>query len=63
MTNRLNLTPVAIRDAVALINTILEKKQSPDHKLVPTAVFTKPEVGTVGLTETEARERFQCKNL
>ena len=62
VTNRLNLTPVAIRDAVALINTIFgEKKQSPDHKLVPTAVFTKPEVGTVGLTETEARENFNVK--
>ena len=62
VTNRLNLTPVAIRDAVALINTIFgEKKQSPDHKLVPTAVFTKPEVGTVGLTEKEARENFNVK--
>ncbi len=62
VTNRLNLTPVAIRDAAALIDTLFgEKKRSPDHKLVPTAVFTKPEVGTVGLTEKEARENFTVK--
>ena len=45
VTDRLNLTPVAIRDAKALISTLFEnKKQSPDHELVPTAIFTKPEV-------------------
>ncbi len=60
VTNRLNLTPVAIRDAIALIETLFGKKnQSPDHQLVPTAIFTKPEVGTVGLTEKEAREKFE----
>ena len=62
VTDRLNLTPVAIRDAKALISTLFEnKKQSPDHELVPTAIFTKPEVGTVGLTEKEARNNFDVK--
>ena len=62
VTDRLNLTPVAIRDAKALISTLFEnKKQSPDHELVPTAIFTKPEVGTVGLTEKEARNNFEVK--
>ena len=62
VTDRLNLTPVAIRDAKALINTLFgNKKQSPDHELVPTAIFTKPEVGTVGLTEKEARNNFDVK--
>ena len=62
VTDRLNLTPVAIRDAKALISTLFgNKKQSPDHELVPTAIFTKPEVGTVGLTEKEARNNFEVK--
>ena len=62
VTDRLNLTPVAIRDAIALISTIFEhEKKSPDHELVPTAIFTKPEVGTVGLTEKEARNNFDVK--
>ncbi len=55
VTNRLNLTPVAIRDAVAFIETAVKNKPtSPDHSCVPTAVFTRPEVGSVGLTEEEA---------
>ena len=55
VTDRLNLTPVAIRDAAAFVDTVFRnKKTSPDHNLVPTAVFTRPEVGTVGLTEEEA---------
>ena len=62
VTDRLNLTPVAIRDAIAIIETLFGiKKKSPDHKLVPTAIFTKPEVGTIGLSEKEARENYDVK--
>ena len=55
VTDRLNLTPVAIRDASAFVETVVNKiPSSPDHDLVPTAIFTRPEVGTVGLTEEQA---------
>ena len=55
VTNRLNLTPVAIRDAISFVETAIKNNPSfPDHKLVATAVFTRPEIGTVGLTEEEA---------
>ena len=55
VTDRLNLTPVAIRDGIAFVNTVFKKNpKKPDHDLVPKAVFTQPEVGTVGITEEEA---------
>ena len=55
VTDRLNLTPVAIRDGIAFVNTVFKKfPTKPDHDLVPKAVFSQPEVGTVGLTEDEA---------
>ena len=58
VTNRLNLTPVAIRDGIAFVNTVFNNKPTvPDHHLVPKAVFTKPEVGTVGLSEREVEEK------
>lgn len=56
VTDRLNLTPVAIREAEAFVRTVFEGTPvRPDHEVVPTAVFTQPEVGTVGLSEYEAR--------
>ena len=62
ITDRVNLTPVAIRDAVAFIETVFRnKKTSPDHSLIPTAIFTRPEVGTVGLTEVEAAAAHKIK--
>ena len=55
VTDRLQLTPVAIHDAMCFVRTVFEGKPTPvDHKLVPTAVFSRPEIGTVGLTEAEA---------
>lgn len=64
ITNRLNLTPVAIRDAAAFIKTVFEgEKTASDHHLVPTAVFTRPEVGTVGFTEEEAKESHNIKTF
>ena len=62
VTNRLNLTPVAIRDAISFVETVIKNNpSSPDHNLVATAVFTRPEIGTVGLTEEEALKRYSIK--
>ena len=60
VTNRLNLTPVAIRDGVAFIETVFKGNPTvADHVNVPTAVFSRPEIGTIGMTEQLARE--SCK--
>jgi glutathione reductase (NADPH) len=58
VTNRVNLTPVAIREGMAFSRTVFEGIPTPvDHDLIPSAVFTQPELGTVGLTEEAAREQ------
>ena len=58
VTDRIALTPVAIREGHAFADTVFGNKPTAvDHTNVPTAVFSEPEVGVVGLTETEARER------
>jgi glutathione reductase (NADPH) len=57
VTNRINLTPVAIREGHAFADTVFgNKPTAADHADVPTAVFSEPEVGSVGLTEAQARE-------
>ncbi|WP_029002327.1 glutathione-disulfide reductase [Azorhizobium doebereinerae] len=57
VTNRINLTPVAIREGHAFADTVFGGKPwRVDHHLVATAVFTEPEVGTVGLSEEAARK-------
>jgi glutathione reductase (NADPH) len=57
VTGRINLTPVAIREAVAFVDTVFhDRPHAFDHDCVPTAVFSQPPVGTVGLTESEARK-------
>ena len=54
-TDRVNLTPVAIREGMAFVETVFKGNPTPvDHALIPSAVFTQPELGTVGLTESEA---------
>ena len=59
VTNRVNLTPVAIREGHAFADTVFAGKPTPvDHTNVPTAVFSEPEIGVIGLTETQARERL-----
>jgi glutathione reductase (NADPH) len=59
VTNRVNLTPVAIREGHAFADTLYGNTPTPvDHANVPTAVFSEPEVGVIGLTETQARERL-----
>ncbi len=59
VTHRINLTPVAIREGHAFADTVFGKRAvQVDHSTIPTAVFSQPEVGTVGLTEAEARAQF-----
>ncbi len=59
VTHRVNLTPVAIRDGHAFADTVYGGKPTPvDHDNVPTAVFSQPELGVIGLTEAQARERL-----
>jgi glutathione reductase (NADPH) len=56
VTNRFNLTPVAIRDGHAFADTVYNKRPTPvDHAAVPSAVFGRPPIGSVGLTEEDAR--------
>ncbi len=57
VTNRINLTPVAIREAVAFHETVYrDNPQRFDHEHVASAVFSQPPVGVVGLSEYEARQ-------
>src|SRR6476661_2575478 len=59
VTNRVNLTPVAIREGHAFADTVFGGRPTVvDHLNVPTAVFSEPEVGVIGFTEAAARERF-----
>jgi glutathione reductase (NADPH) len=59
VTHRVNLTPVAIREGHAFADTVYGGKLTPvDHTNVPTAVFSEPEIGVIGLTETQARQRL-----
>jgi glutathione reductase (NADPH) len=59
VTHRHNLTPVAIREGHAFADTVFGKHPvQVDHSNIPTAVFSQPEVGVVGLTETEACAQF-----
>ncbi|HKD68622.1 MAG TPA: glutathione-disulfide reductase [Candidatus Binataceae bacterium] len=58
-TNRAMLTPVAIAEGQAMAETVFNHKPTAvDYALVPTAVFSQPSLGTVGLTEAEARRRL-----
>ena len=58
VTNRANLTPVAIREGHAFADTVFGNKPwTVDHSLIATAVFSQPELGTVGLTQEEALQR------
>jgi glutathione reductase (NADPH) len=55
VTDRVNLTPVAIREGMAFVETVFKgNPTAPDHELIPTAIFTQPEMGTVGLSEEDA---------
>ena len=56
VTNRVQLTPVAIREGMAFVETVFNGNPTkPDHELIPSAIFTQPEMGTIGLSEEDAR--------
>lgn len=63
-TDRINLTPVAVHEGRCLAETLFnDNPQDADHRDVPTAVFTQPEIGVVGLSEEEARTHCAHVNI
>ena len=57
VTDRVQLTPVAIREGMAFVETVFKGNPTKtDYDLIPSAVFTQPELGTIGLTEEQARD-------
>jgi glutathione reductase (NADPH) len=59
VTNRVQLTPVAIHEAMCFVETEFRGKPvAPDHDLIATAVFSQPEIGTVGLTEEDSVKTY-----
>ncbi|CAL5206952.1 unnamed protein product [Lathyrus oleraceus] len=58
-TNRVNLTPVALMEGVALAKTLFQNEPTkPDYRAIPSAVFSQPPIGGVGLTEEQAAEQY-----
>jgi glutathione reductase (NADPH) len=63
-TDRMQLTPVAIAEGQAVAETLFHANPTtPDYANVPTAVFSQPNIGTVGLTEAAARERYRAVDI
>ena len=59
VTDRINLTPVAIREGQAFAETVFYDKPTKfDHEMVASAVFSQPPIGSVGLTEGDARKQY-----
>jgi len=59
VTNRVQLTPVAIHEAMCFIETTFkDNPTAPDHEMIATAVFSRPEIGTVGMSEDDAAARI-----
>jgi len=59
VTDRINLTPVALMEGGALAKTLFQNEPTkPDYRAVPCAVFSQPPIGTVGLTEEQAIEQY-----
>ncbi|MBV4398073.1 glutathione-disulfide reductase [Advenella alkanexedens] len=59
VTDRIQLTPVALAEAMVLVDDLFGKKQKTmSYEYIPTAVFTHPNIGTVGYSEEDAREKF-----
>ena len=57
--DRMQLTPVALAEGMVVANALFNKKAGKmDYENIPTAVFSQPSVGTVGLTEAQAREKY-----
>ncbi len=59
VTSRVQLTPVALAEAMVLVDHLFGRdERTLDYELIPTAVFTHPNIGTVGLTEAQARSKL-----
>ena len=64
VTDRINLTPMAIREGHAFADHVFGGLPArADHENVPSAVFTTPEIGTVGMTEAQARARLDIVDI
>lgn len=64
VTDRVQLTPVAIHESMCFVATeFRDDPQMPDHEMIPTAVFSHPEIGTVGMTEEEAGQKYSKLNV
>ena len=64
VTDRVNLTPIAIREGHAFADTVYGHKPTKvDHTMIPTAVFSTPEIGTVGLSEADARAKGHALDI
>lgn len=64
VTNRVRLTPIAIREGAAVADTLFAGRPTQvDYETIPTAVFSQPEAGTVGLTEEAAKEAFRAVDI
>jgi len=60
VTNRAQLTPIAICEGAAFAQTVFnDNPQKVDYRLIPTAVFSQPPIGTIGLTEEAARASYE----
>ncbi len=64
VTDKIQLTPVALAEAMVLVDRLFgDAKRCIDYEFIPTAVFTHPNIGTVGLTEAQAREKFAAVRI
>ena len=64
VTDRVNLTPMAIREGHLFAETVFNNNpQIPDHRDVPTAVFSQPNIGTCGMTEAQARSELDAVDI
>jgi glutathione reductase (NADPH) len=64
VTDRINLTPVAIREGAAFAETVFYDRPTKfDHADVATAVFSQPPIGVVGLSESEARHQYPAVDI
>jgi len=64
VTNRVNLTPVALAEGMALVRRLFGgKAYAVDYDYIPSAVFSQPPIGTVGLTEEQAQKKFGALDI
>lgn len=64
VTDRVNLTPVALAEGMVLAKRFYNREETNvDYSNIPTCVFSQPNIGTVGLTEEEAREKYNAIDI